>query len=87
MIAAGEEGCLTGLGSLQPFLVGAVEELTALLSRRAITDFNDWLVPHPVPHLAPAATTVLAVMRPQPDHADCSGTDCGASQISSRSAY
>ncbi len=45
LIAAGEEGCLTGLGSLQSFLVGAVEELATLLSRRAISDFNDWLVP------------------------------------------
>lgn len=43
-MGAGEEGVLSGLGSLQAFLVKAVDELTASLLRRAISDFNEWLV-------------------------------------------
>lgn len=43
-MAPGEEGVLSGLGSLQTFLVRAVDELTASLLRRAISDFNEWLV-------------------------------------------
>ena len=43
-MAAGEEGVLSGLGGLQPYLVSAVDELTASLLHRAISDFNDWLV-------------------------------------------
>ena len=44
VITAGEEGTLSGLGKLQPFLVMAVEELTTALACRAMSDFNDWLV-------------------------------------------
>lgn len=44
VMAPGEKGVLSGLGSLQTFLVRAVDELTASLLRRAISDFNEWLV-------------------------------------------
>lgn len=45
-MGAGEEGVLSGLGIVQAFLVRAVDELTASLLRRAISDFNEWLVRH-----------------------------------------
>lgn len=44
VIAPGQEGALSGLGELQPFLVSAVGELESTLEKRAIADFNKWLV-------------------------------------------
>ena len=46
-IAPGEEGVLSGLGALQPYLIGAVENLSLVLQQRAIADLNNWLVGAP----------------------------------------
>ena len=43
-IAPREEGVLSGLGALQPYLIGAVGDLSTALQHRAIADLNDWLV-------------------------------------------
>lgn len=82
MIAAGEEGCLTGLGSLQPFLLSAVEELTASLLRRAISDFNEWLVPLPCPGPAPTLHATTHIFSRRHAFSCALGARCSSSLLS-----
>lgn len=46
-MGAGEEGILSGLGALQPYLISTAEDLGTALQQRAIADLNNWLVRQP----------------------------------------
>ena len=43
-LAPREAGVLSGLGSLQPYLLATAQDLATALQQRAIADFNNWLV-------------------------------------------
>jgi hypothetical protein len=43
-LAPREEGVVSGLGQLQPYIIATADELSTALEQRAISDLNDWLV-------------------------------------------
>ena len=55
-------GVLSGLGTLQPYLMATADDLSSALQQRAIADFNDWLVRAPCSLRVCLAAGQLAVL-------------------------